>query len=650
MSKSLKLLYVEDVAAIREATLSVLSNFFDTIFVGVDGQDGLECYQAHAHEIDLILTDITMPRKNGIEMIEAIRELSQNIPILVISAHTEFRYFVQTIESGVDGYLIKPLKLEQLIKILSKTVVKIHLAKEHAKNLLLLKQYESITNKSSIISKTDPRGIITYVNQKFCEISGYRADELIGQPHNIIRHPDMPRSTFKELWITIKDKKKTWQGVVKNRAKNGEPYYVKTIIEPILNEQGEILEYIALRHDITAVMSDKKQLFDFLESNKFSVLILVQIEDYATLEKFYDKANVAKIEHTFGSSLLYLMPNPWGFQRIYNLDNGLYAFAIDRRSCRASQQEIEEVLEKFLSNVKEYSVKIDAIEYDISVICSYTFGVFKVFEDAKIGIENAIRDKKTIVYADGLSGIEYENALKNIETIRTIKVALDNQKIISYFQPIVNNETLKVEKYESLVRLVNEHGAILSPFHFLEVAKKGRYYARITKVVLANSFDVLRKTDKEISINLSAFDIENEDIREYVYMLLEQHSAMAKRVVFELLETEDMKDFQLILEFIKTVKAKGVQIAIDDFGTGYSNFERLLEYKPDILKIDGSLIKNILTNPTNRNIVETIVMFAQKQHMKTVAEFVEDETIFHVVKAMGIDYSQGYAFGKPELF
>ena len=98
------------------------------------------------------------------------------------------------------------------------------------------------------------------------------------------------------------------------------------------------------------------------------------------------------------------------------------------------------------------------------------------------------------------------------------------------------------------------------------------------------------------------------------------------------------------------LKAKGVQIAIDDFGTGYSNFERLLEYKPDILKIDWSLIKNILTNPTNRNIVETIVMFAQKQHMKTVAEFVEDETIFHLVKAMGIDYSQGYAFGKPELF
>lgn len=650
ISKSLRLLYVEDDIAIRQETTAILNDIFETVFDAVDGDDGLRLFKSHRDEIDLVITDITMPKKNGIEMIEAIRDIAPDIPILVISAHTEFDYFIQTIESGVDGYLLKPLKLEHFIKTLTKTVHKIYLAKEHAKTLLLLRQYESITNQSSIISKTDPKGIIIYVNDKFCEISGYRADELLGQPHNIIRHPDMPRSSFKELWTTIKEQKKTWQGIVKNRAKNGEPYYVKTTIEPILDAHGNIVEYIALRHDITAVMSDKKQLFDFLESNKFSVLILIQIEDYNTLEKFYDKANVSKIEHTFGSALLYLMPNNWGFQRVYNLDNGLYAFAIDRRSCRASQQEIEASLEKFLSNVKEYTVKIDAIEYDISVICSYTFGVFKVFEDAKIGIENAIRDKKTIVYADGLSGIEYENALKNIETIRTIKVALDNQKIISYFQPIVNNDTLKVEKYESLVRLVDENGIVLSPFHFLEVAKKGRYYARITKVVLTNSFDVLRKTDKEISINLSAFDIENEDIREYVYALLEQHSAMAKRVVFELLETEDMKDFQLILEFIKKVKAKGVQIAIDDFGTGYSNFERLLEYKPDILKIDGSLIKNILNNPVNRNIVETIVMFAQKQHMKTVAEFVEDETIFHLVKAMGIDYSQGYAFGKPELF
>jgi len=452
------------------------------------------------------------------------------------------------------------------------------------------------------------------------------------------------------MWECIKDRKETWQGVVKNRAKNGDPYYVKATIQPILNAAGEIIEYIALRHDITAVMSDKKQLFDFLESNKLSVLILVQIEEYDTLEKFYDKSNVEKIQNAFGSTLLYLMPNHWGFQRVYTLENGLYAFAMDRRSCRATQEEIEEVLEKFLANVKEHTVKIDTIDYDISVVCSYTYGVFKIFEDAKIGIENAIKYKKAIVYADGLSGIEYENALHNIETINTIKVALDSQKIISYFQPIVNNQTLKVEKYESLVRLMDEEGKILSPYYFLDIAKKGRYYTRITKIVLDNSFAVLRKTDKEISINLSMMDIEHEDIREYLYHLLNANKAMAPRVVLELLESDEVKDFNTVLLFIDTVKKQGVKIAIDDFGTGYSNFERLLMYQPDILKIDGSLIKHLQTNPNNRNIVETIVMFAQKQGMKTVAEFVENEAIFDLVKAMGIDYSQGYAFGKPELF
>ena len=98
------------------------------------------------------------------------------------------------------------------------------------------------------------------------------------------------------------------------------------------------------------------------------------------------------------------------------------------------------------------------------------------------------------------------------------------------------------------------------------------------------------------------------------------------------------------------LRSLGVKIAIDDFGTGYSNFERLLEYKPDIIKIDGSLIKNIQTNRHNRSIVEMIVTFAKKQHIQTIAEFVESEEIFHIVQALGIDYSQGYAFGKPELF
>lgn len=214
----------------------------------------------------------------------------------------------------------------------------------------------------------------------------------------------------------------------------------------------------------------------------------------------------------------------------------------------------------------------------------------------------------------------------------------------------MNNLTLEVEKYESLVRIVDESGRVLSPFHFLDVAKKGRYYSKITRIVLDNSFLALSQTDKSISINLSVFDIERDEIREYIYTLLQTHQKNSHRIVLELLESDDIKDFSLIKNFIQSVKRFGVKIAIDDFGTGYSNFERLLEYKPDIIKIDGSLIKNIQTNRHNRSIVEMIVTFAKKQHIQTIAEFVESEEIFHIVQALGIDYSQGYAFGKPELF
>jgi PAS domain S-box-containing protein len=651
MSKGMTLLYIEDDPQARDAANSLFSDFFDDVIVGFDGEDGARLFASNYHKIDLVITDITMPRMNGIEMIHAIRQINPDIAIIVLSAHNETSFLTQTIEAGVDGYLIKPLNVTLLIRSIGKVVEKLHLRYENKKNSLLLKQYENITNTSSIISKTDPKGVITFVNEKFCQISGFTKEELIGKPHNVIRHPDMPKTAFRDLWRTIKDEKRTWQGIVKNRAKNGDTYYVKTTVQPILNPEGEVQEYISLRHDITAIMSDKKQLFDFLEANRLSVLILVQIEDYNILEKFYDKASVEKIEDAFGKNMLYLMPNRWGFQRVYHLENGLYAFAIDRRNCKASKEEIHAVLEQFLMNVKEYVVKIDSIEYDISAICSFTYGIFKIFEDAKIGIENAIQTKQPIVYADGLSGIEYDNALKNIETIHIIKTAIDNRKIISYFQPIVNNQTKKIEKYESLVRLITEDGQLLTPFYFLETAKKGRYYSKITKIVLENSFAALYKiSEAAISINLSVHDIERDEITHYIENLLVQHEDEAHRIIFELLESEDIKDFALIKQFIQKVKAKGVKIAIDDFGTGYSNFERLLSYEPDILKIDGSLIKNIHNNQINQHIVETVMLFAKKQNLSTVAEFVENETIYEIVRDMGIDYSQGFYFGKPEMF
>ncbi len=131
-----------------------------------------------------------------------------------------------------------------------------------------LKQYLMVIEESLIVSRTDPKGHITYVNDNFCSISGYQRDELIGESHNIIRHKDMPKEVFEDLWNTIKSKK-TWTGVIKNRKKDGSYYFVNTIVFPILNTQGEIIEYMSTRIDITEV-------FDLQKENERNQKILMQ--------------------------------------------------------------------------------------------------------------------------------------------------------------------------------------------------------------------------------------------------------------------------------------------------------------------------------------------------------------------------------------
>ena len=116
----------------------------------------------------------------------------------------------------------------------------------------LLEEYKKAIDNSTLVSKTDSKGIITYVNDMFCKISGYTKEELIGKSHNIIRHPDMPKEVFKDLWKTIQNGK-VWHGIVKNLKKNGDYYVVDATITPIFDHNGNIIEYIAIRHDITPI-------------------------------------------------------------------------------------------------------------------------------------------------------------------------------------------------------------------------------------------------------------------------------------------------------------------------------------------------------------------------------------------------------------
>ena len=410
----------------------------------------------------------------------------------------------------------------------------------------------------------------------------------------------------------------------------------------------KINDEVGLRDDVTEIMSEKKQLLASLDSNKEPFLSLIKIENFDILDNFYDSNTVDTIELKFQDLLYKLLQDVAIFDKVFKLGDGLFAINCCYKDIEKHNINIEKELKDFIEKTKKSTIKLAKIEYDVAIIVSYCYGVENIFENAKFGIEKALEDNITLIFANNLVKEAQEKARKNIKTIHMVKKALDSCNIVSYFQPIIDNNTQEIVKYESLVRLIDEDENIISPAQFLDISKKGTYYTKITNRVIETSFAILDNITHNVSINLSILDIENENIRKKIDELIENKNYKG-RVTFELLEDENIKDIQLVKNFIKNVKTKGdVKIAIDDFGSGYSNFERLLDYNPDILKIDGSLIKNIETNMFSRNIVETIVTFAKKQNIKTIAEFVENENIYKILNNMGIDYSQGYYFGKPE--
>ncbi len=263
--RDISILYVEDEALIRNEMFNILFMLCEKVEMAVDGRDGLEKFRNE--NFDLVITDINMPYMNGFEMLREIKLLKPETPAIIISAYSQEEYFLQASKIDViNDYLFKPFKITDLIDRINKHTKKIEERREYQKTLKLLEQYKFAVDESSILSKTDTKGIITYVNDTFCTISKYHRDELIGKPHNIVRHPDMSKETFRQMWKTIKEDKKIWQGKIKNLAKDGSIYIVNATVVPILNPNGDIDEFVGIRHDITELESYKEVLETKLNS------------------------------------------------------------------------------------------------------------------------------------------------------------------------------------------------------------------------------------------------------------------------------------------------------------------------------------------------------------------------------------------------
>jgi len=223
----------------------------------------------------------------------------------------------------------------------------------------------------------------------------------------------------------------------------------------------------------------------------------------------------------------------------------------------------------------------------------------------------------------------------------------ENNTFKAVFQPIFNSDGTDIEWYEALLRIKRQDGTYSSIFPYLNVAKSTGFYQHLTDFILRKSAEAICEFDVDVSINISINDIVRPEFILLVDSAYEKIRNKKGRIIFEILESDELVELDKCIWFIDYIARYGFKIAIDDFGTGYSNYSTLVNLPIDIVKIDGSLIKKIKTDDNAKILVEGIVHFCKKSNKKTVAEYVEDIHVYDSIKHMEIDFLQGYYFAEP---
>jgi EAL domain-containing protein (putative c-di-GMP-specific phosphodiesterase class I) len=217
---------------------------------------------------------------------------------------------------------------------------------------------------------------------------------------------------------------------------------------------------------------------------------------------------------------------------------------------------------------------------------------------------------------------------------------------LTYSQPIYCAKSLQQVSQECLVRIEDE-GEIISPGRFLPIIEGTHLYTRLSRHMMSSTLDFMKDRTDAFSINLSPQDLLSDKT---LYLLEEAVSKLNDpyRLGIEVLESEQIKDFSRMVEVCSHFKKLGVRLMVDDFGSGYSNVDEIIRLEPDIIKLDGSLIKNIDSDIKQREITGQLIKLCQVLNAKTVAEFVHNKPVCDIAIDLGVDYLQGFYLAEPK--
>lgn len=410
-----------------------------------------------------------------------------------------------------------------------------------------------------------------------------------------------------------------------------------------LVSKADDLEY-RLYHDSMTKLKNREALKQTLQERDFYALTLIDVNNFSHFNDLYGMEVGNEILKNIAIYLTKIA---------YKNDLDVYRVSGDSF---VLLQKIGISVEAFDSKIQAIVDDLDACDMlleSLAIKLKIKFTMVTVMErqgvleKANMALHFARKHgEKYWVYDESL------NRQEEVENIlfweKEVHEAIKEDRIVPVFHPIVDRDG-KIVKYETLMRMKRKEGKkmkLFSPIAFLEIAVQTNQYEKLTTIMIEKSFEAMRGKECDFSINLTFSNIQNKNMVMFLKSKIDEYG-LGDRLILEIVESEDIYNFEIVKTFVAYLRLLGVRFAIDDFGSGYSNYMHLLEVMPEYIKIDGSLIQRIDRDENARKFVSSIVMLAKNLGIKTIAEYVHNQKVFEVTKALGVDEFQGSCFHKP---
>ncbi len=605
-----------------------------------------------------------------------------DIPFIIISHPENYNESLKLMSAGAAD-IIDATNLFRLTHVLERERRELVFRREKEvtqsyleKSLKEIQFQNYAVDQANIVSITDASGIITYVNDKFVQISGFSENELIGSSHRILKSQEKSKEDWENFWQTIRQGK-VWHGEIKNTKKDGSSYWVETTIVPFEDDDGSVFQYIAIHHDITNRKLAEGQLthdafYDNLTELPNRALFLARIEQ-----------RIFEYNSNQGGFPIVISLNLDYFRRINHSlgstagDDILRIFAdrinkfcgISAITTRLTADSFAVLVVDFLSIEEglDFAIRLqDHLKeiipyrgYDLYLTASFGLAGFgmggkeaeEILKNAEIAMFHTKENKVGSICTfseDMKEKIHYQLEIQN-----DLRKGIERSEFIVFYQPILDLKSNEIGHWEALVRWKHPKKGMVSPIDFIPMAENSGLILPLTKFVLEETAkfiqSVLETRGKTIvvAVNLSPQVFQHQNIFHWMVDIKQRYEIPYETIQVEITESLAMKNMEETVPILENLRDIGVKIALDDFGTGYSSLSYLEKLPLSIVKIDKSFLNNVTAGSKEAKLLVSIIYMAHDLGLKVVAEGVEEIAQFKLLGEFKCDMIQGYLIAKP---